>query len=84
MVKQFGVEKPKKLVTINGIGQRFIDKQKYIEVQGLLIKNNEMCTSIHIIVFTNLFVSLLQVQSICHARFFKFNTNNIDIPTPKF
>lgn len=84
MVKQFGVKKPKKLVTINGIGWRFIDKQKYIEVQCLSTKNNEMCTCVHTIIFANLHVSLLQVQSICHARFFKFNTNNIDNPTPKF
>ncbi len=55
---------------------KFIDKQKYIEVQGLSIKNNEMCTYVCTIVFANFYVSLLQVQSICHARFFKFNTNN--------
>jgi hypothetical protein len=84
VVKQFGVKKPKKLLTINGIGWRFIDKQKYIEVQGFSIKNNEMCTFVHTIVFANLYVSLLQVQSICHAKFFKFNTNNINSPTPKF
>jgi hypothetical protein len=61
MVKQFGVKKPKKLVTINGVGWRFIDKQKYIEVQGLSIKNNEMCTSVCTIVFAKFYVSLLQV-----------------------
>jgi hypothetical protein len=43
----------------NGIGWRFINKQKYVEVQGLSIKNNEMCTSIHTTVFANLYVSLL-------------------------
>jgi hypothetical protein len=84
VVKQFGVKKPKKLVTINGLDEGSLINKSILKFNVFQLKTMK-CAHLYTKLFLqNLHVSLLQVQSICCARFFKFNANNIDCPTPKF